>query len=112
MFNRTAPSFDNADFVDVVIHSYRHRMGNAPGEPRFHDLERRLAERPKINVPVITLYGADDGIGRPVPENAAERTQLSALGPRRAIPGAGHFLRREKPPAVSAAIVEALAAST
>src|SRR5215467_906795 len=61
-FNRTAPSFDNPDFVDVVIHSYRHRIGNAPGEPRFVDLERRLAERPKINVPVITLYGADDGI--------------------------------------------------
>src|SRR6266702_812361 len=110
-FNRTAPSFDNPDFVDVVIHSYRHRMGNAPGEPRFHDLERRLAERPKISVPVITLYGADDGIARPAAENPGERTQLSALVARRVIPGAGHFLPREKPDTVSAAILEVLAGS-
>src|SRR5438477_6969609 len=110
-YNRTAPSFDNPDFVDVVIHSYRHRMGNAPGEPRFHDLERRLAERPKISVPAITLYGADDGIARPAAENPGERTQLSSLVARRVIPGAGHFLPREKPDAVSAAILEVLAAS-
>src|SRR6266478_1967904 len=64
-YNRTAASFDNPDFVDVVIHSYRHRIGNAPGEPRFKVMEEKLAERPKINVPVITLYGADDGIARP-----------------------------------------------
>ena len=110
-FNRTAPSFDNPDFVDVVIHSYRHRMGNAPGEPRFHDFERRLAERPKISVPAITLYGADDGIARPAAENPGDRTQLSSLVARRVIPGAGHFLPREKPDAVSAAILEVLAAS-
>src|SRR5215510_1970286 len=75
-FNRTAPSFDNPDFVDVVIHSYRHRIGNAPGEPRFMEMEQRLAQRPKINAPVITLYGADDGIARPVGENPNERNQL------------------------------------
>jgi pimeloyl-ACP methyl ester carboxylesterase len=107
-FNRTAPSFDNPDFVDVVIHSYRHRIGNAPGEPRFKDMEERLAERPKINVPVITLYGADDGIARPVPENANERNQMPALAARRVIAGAGHFLPREKPEAVSSAILELL----
>jgi len=107
-FNRTAPSFDNPDFVDVVIHSYRHRIGNAPGEPRFKDIEERLAERPKINVPVITLYGADDGIARPVPENASERNQMPALAARRVIAGAGHFLPREKPEAVSSAILDLL----
>jgi len=107
-FNRTAPSFDNPDFVDVVIHSYRHRIGNAPGEPRFKEMEERLAERPKINVPVITLYGGDDGIARPVPENANERNQMPALAARRVIAGAGHFLPREKPEAVSSAILELL----
>lgn len=30
-FNQTASSFDNPDFVDVVIHSYRHRYGLVPG---------------------------------------------------------------------------------
>jgi len=110
-FNRTAPSFDNPDFVDVVIHSYRHRMGNAPGEPRLIEMERRLAQRPKINVPVITLYGADDGIARPAAESPAERGQLPSLIARRVIPGAGHFLPREKPDTVATAILEALTAS-
>jgi pimeloyl-ACP methyl ester carboxylesterase len=107
-FNRTAPSFDNPDFVDVVIHSYRHRIGNAPGEARFQDVERQLAERPKITAPVITLYGADDGIARPAPENPSERNQLPGLRARRVIAGAGHFLPREKPEAVSSAILELL----
>ena len=108
-FNRTAPSFDSPDFVDVVIHSYRHRIGNAPGEPRFMEMEQRLAQRPKIDVPAITLYGADDGIARPAPENPNERNQLPRLVARRVIAGAGHFLPREKPEAVSAAILELLA---
>jgi len=107
-FNRTAPSFDNPDFVDVVIHSYRHRIGNAPGEPRFMEMEQRLAQRPKINVPTITLYGADDGIARPAVENPNERNQLPGLIGRRVIAGAGHFLPREKPEAVSSAILEVL----
>ena len=110
-YNRTAPSFDNPDFVDVVIHSYRHRLGNAAGEPRLLEMERQLAQRPKINVPVITLYGSDDGIARPAAESPAERTQLPSLIARRVIPGAGHFLPREKPDAVSMAILEVLSAS-
>ena len=61
-FDRTAPSFDNPDFVPVVIHSYRHRHGNAPGDPRFDEIERRLAARPPITVPTIVLHGADDGV--------------------------------------------------
>jgi pimeloyl-ACP methyl ester carboxylesterase len=107
-FNRTAPSFDNPDFVDVVVHSYRHRIGNAPGEARFQEIERQLAERPKITAPVITLYGADDGIAKPAPENPNERNQLPGLRARRVIAGAGHFLPREKPEAVSSAILELL----
>jgi pimeloyl-ACP methyl ester carboxylesterase len=107
-YNRTAPSFDNPDFVDVVVHSYRHRIGNAPGEPRFQEMERKLAERPKITAPTITLYGADDGIARPAAENPNERNQIPGLVARRVIAGAGHFLPREKPEAVSSAILEVL----
>jgi pimeloyl-ACP methyl ester carboxylesterase len=109
-FNRTAPSFDNPDFVEVVIHSYRHRLGNAPGEPRFRELERRLAERPKIQCPAITLYGADDGLGRPPTESPREKELFPALVARRVIAGAGHFMPREKPDAVSSALLELLAA--
>jgi pimeloyl-ACP methyl ester carboxylesterase len=108
-YNRTAPSFDNPDFVDVVIHSYRHRIGNAPGEPRFLATEQQLARRPKIEAPVITLYGGDDTLGRGTREaSPAERTVLPKLMAHRVIPGAGHFLPREKPEAVSAALLEVL----
>jgi len=109
-FNRTAGSFDNPDFVDVVIHSYRHRIGNAPGEPRFTMMERRLAERPAIHAPSITLYGADDGIARPSTESPpAERAAFTALVARRVVSGVGHFMPREKPEAVSSAMSELLA---
>jgi pimeloyl-ACP methyl ester carboxylesterase len=111
-YDRTAASFDNPDFVDVVIHSYRHRIGNAPGETRFVEVERRLAMRPVIQTASITLYGDDDGIGRP-PADAPpqERASFANLKARRVIAGAGHFLPREKPEVVSSAILELLAAT-
>jgi pimeloyl-ACP methyl ester carboxylesterase len=108
-FERTAASFDNPDFVDVVIHSYRHRHGNAPGEPRFEGIERQLAQHPKIAVPAIVLHGADDGTVRPPADSSSERAQFPALITRRVIAGAGHFLPREKPEAVSSALLELLA---
>ena len=111
-FNRTAPSFDNPDFVDVVIHSYRHRNGNAPGEPRFQQMEQQLAQRPKIQVPSILLYGADDPLTRPrEAETPEERSLFPSLIARRVIAGAGHFLPREKPEAISSALLELLAAT-
>ena len=72
-------------------------------------MEKRLAERPKLEVRTITLYGADDGIARPAAENPNEKAQVPGLIARRVIPGAGHFLPREKPEVVSAAILETLA---
>jgi pimeloyl-ACP methyl ester carboxylesterase len=111
-YDRTAQSFDNPDFVDVVIHSYRHRIGNAPGEPRFEAMERKLAERPKIEVPVAVLYGADDLLVRAAPETtAAEKSTFPKLISKRVIAGGGHFLPREKPDAVSSAMLEVLAAA-
>jgi pimeloyl-ACP methyl ester carboxylesterase len=110
-FERTAPSFDNPDFVDCVIHSYRHRIGNAPGDPRFKELEERLAKRPKIEVPTILLRGADDTLGGREPAESADKASFPKLIARRMIQGAGHFLPRENPQAVSGALLEALAAS-
>ena len=110
-FNRTAAAFDNPDFVDVVIHSYRHRYGNAPTEPRFVETEKELAKRPPVRVPTIVLYGADDGIARPPAEAPpAERAVFPQLKAHRVIAGAGHFLPREKPEAVSSALLELLSA--
>jgi pimeloyl-ACP methyl ester carboxylesterase len=108
-YNRTAPSFDNPDFVDVVIHSYRHRNGNAPGEERFKDMERQLAQRPKIAAPSILLYGANDPLARASADvTPVERAVFPELVARRVIPGAGHFLPREKPETVSSALLELL----
>lgn len=84
-FERSAAAFDNSDYVDVVIHSYRHRMGLAEGFPRYAEIERRLAALPVIEVPTITLDGEADGVvpatdGR---SSAAHFTHRHPRGARR-----------------------------
>jgi pimeloyl-ACP methyl ester carboxylesterase len=99
----TAPSLDNPDFVAVTIQSYRHRYGNAPGDPAYDAIETRLATLPRISVPTIILHGEDDGVGPPA--NATPRDRLfTALIARRNLPRAGHFLSRENPADVVAAV--------
>jgi pimeloyl-ACP methyl ester carboxylesterase len=106
-FERTAQSFDSPDFVEVVIHSYRHRHGNAPGEARFDALERRLAERPPITVPTTVLHGADDTVDPP--RQSERHMPLFPAGTeRRVVPAAGHFLPREQPAAVAEALLALL----
>ena len=96
----------------MVIHSYRHRIGNAPGDPRFREMERQLAQRSTISVPAVLLYGANDPLARPsAEESPAERSLFPLLKARRVINDAGHFLPREKPEAVSSAMLEVLAAA-
>lgn len=108
-FERSAPSFDNPDFVDVVVHSYRHRHGNAPGEERFLAVERRLAARPPVTVPAIVLRGDESGFGRPSPDPSGDRRRFTNLVARRIVAGAGHDLPVQRPDAVSAALLELLA---
>ena len=113
LYDLTAPSFDNPDFVDCVVHSYRHRNFNAPGEARFLEVEQRLAARPKVSVPTVVLHGGDDGFGRPAPETTpAEREMFPNLVARRVVPGAGHFVPHEAPGEVATALLEVLAASS
>jgi pimeloyl-ACP methyl ester carboxylesterase len=107
-FNRTAASFDNPDFVDVVIHSYRHRNGNAPGEARFAGIEQQLAKRPEISVPSVVLYGGNDGVSLKPPAESEDRELFTSLVDRKVIPNAGHFLPREKPDVVSSALLKLL----
>jgi len=104
-FERTAVSFDNPDFVEVVIHSYRHRHGNAPSDPRFDEIERRLAKRPPITVPTVILHGGDDGVSL-ARRSERERSLFPAGTASHVVAGAGHFLPREQPGA--AAVVDAL----
>jgi len=98
-FDRTAPSFDNPDFVPVVIHSYRHRHGNAPGDPRFDEVERRLATRPPITVPTVVLHGAEDAVSSPR-RSEGNMALFPAGTARHVVAGAGHFMPREQPGAV------------
>ena len=104
-FDRSAAAFNNPDFVNVVIQSYRHRFGLVAGDPALLDIERRLAMQPPIAVPSITFDGADDGV-RP-PAVAAQHARFFT-GPRshRVIPGAGHNLPQEKPQVFADAVLE------
>jgi pimeloyl-ACP methyl ester carboxylesterase len=110
-FERTAASFDNPDFVDLVVHSYRHRNSNAPGDPRFAVVERQLSRLPQIHSPSIILRGADDGVNRPPADLGNDRIHFPALAATRVVQGAGHFVPRETPDIVVAAILELMTAT-
>lgn len=95
-FERTADAFDNPDFVDIVIHSYRHRYGIVGGDPSLEPIEAQLEKQPLINVPTIVLLGADDGVTPPdMTDHDARR--FSAKYERRIVPGTGHNLPQETP---------------
>ena len=106
-FAATAASFDNPDFVDVVIQSYRHRYGSALGDPALEPIERQLAGQPPIGVPTIVLHGAADGVG-PAPQSAGHARHFTGSYQRRVIPLAGHFLPHESPQAMVQAIRDLL----
>ena len=107
-FNLSAPSFDNPDFVDIVLHSYRHRHMNAPGEDRFIEVELNLAKGPPVTVPSIVLRGADNGLGAPSQDPSEDERNFTQLVARRIVSGAGHDLPVQRPDAVSAALLELL----
>jgi pimeloyl-ACP methyl ester carboxylesterase len=105
MLSRHAAAFDNPGYVDVVIHSYRHRLGHADGYPAHADVERRLAALPAISVPTITMDGDADGV---VPATDGKSTAGKFTGERqhRVIPKAGHNLPQEAPQAFADATFE------
>jgi pimeloyl-ACP methyl ester carboxylesterase len=107
-FARTAASWDNPDFVDVVIHSYRHRYAQADGDPALAHIEARLAAQPSIAAPTIVLHGEADAVWPPAD---SEHDGAKFTGPyqRRLVPLAGHFLPQEAPDEVVAALRELLA---
>jgi len=107
-FERTAVSFDNPDWADVTLHSYRVRWGHASGDPHYAALEARFDPPPKQRVPTLTLHGAQDPVNSP---QMSEGKESYFTGPyeRRLIDGAGHFPQRECAPETAAQIVEWLA---
>ena len=109
-FDRSARAFDNPDHVAIVIHNYRWRLGLAQGEPRYDDLEKKLAQAPVITVPTITMEG--DANGAPHPESAAYAKMFSGKYSHRTIQGGiGHNLPQEAPKAFAEAVIDVAADS-
>jgi len=104
-FDRSAESFNNPDHVSIVIHNYRWRLSLTKGEPKYDDLEKRLAEFPLITVPTITLEG--DANGAPHPDASSYAKKFSGKYSHRIIKGGvGHNLPQEAPQAFAKAVVE------
>ncbi|MBF9232172.1 alpha/beta fold hydrolase [Microvirga alba] len=104
-FDRTAASFDNPDHVSIVIHNYRWRLGLAAGDPRYDDLEKRLAEGPIITVPTITMEG--DANGAPHADASSYATKFSGKYAHRVVTGGiGHNLPQEAPQAFAETVVD------
>ncbi len=107
-FDRSAASFDNPDHVGIVIHNYRWRLGLAEGEPKYDELEKRLAAAPVIAVPTITMEG--DANGAPHPEPSAYAKMFSGKYEHRTIAGGiGHNLPQEAPQAFAQAVIDVAA---
>ena len=104
-FDVTAPSWDNPDFVDVVLHFYRVRWGNAPKDPHYAKLDARIAAHPEITVPTTLLHGGAEECS--LPASTANQARLFPGGyHRQVLPGIGHFVPREQPDAAVRAILD------
>lgn len=108
-FEKTSLAFDNPDFVEVVIHSYRHRYGLVEGDPALEEIEMLLARQPDITVPTITIDGADDGI-RPA-GSAGHAKRFTGSHEHLVIPGVGHNVPQEAPTEFAAAVIAVREAS-
>jgi pimeloyl-ACP methyl ester carboxylesterase len=104
-FERSAAAFDNPDFVDVVIHSYRHRFGLVAGDPAYAPIEQQLAQQPPIGVPTISFDGADDGVRAPA-DAALHGPRFAAARSHRVLAGVGHNVPQEAPQAFADAVLE------
>jgi pimeloyl-ACP methyl ester carboxylesterase len=102
-FARSMASLDNPDYVAIVIHNYRFRLGLEPGHPRYAALEQRLARLPPVAAPAITLDGAADGVA-PANDGKAQAGRFTGPRSHRVVPGAGHNLPQEAPQAFADAV--------
>jgi len=109
LYPLSAPSFDNPDFVEVVIHSYRHRFMYAPGDPALEHIEQALAKQPAIGVPTISLCGGDDGVG-PATEEDEDLGRFTGYYERRVLAGVGHNIPQEAPRETLKALLKLLEA--
>ena len=108
VLDRAAVSFQNPDYVDVVLHSYRHRLGLAEGYSPYEAIEEALAELPPITVPAVTLDGQADG-NFPATDGRSAASHFTGPREHRQVPLAGHNLPAEAPQAFAAAVLDVAA---
>ncbi|MTV38959.1 alpha/beta fold hydrolase [Duganella radicis] len=104
-FKRSAQAWDNPDYVEVVLHSYRHRLGHAPGYPDYEETEAFLATLPRISSPAITIDGAADGVIKAT-DGTASAARFSGPRQHRQLAGIGHNPPQEAPRAFADAVLE------
>jgi pimeloyl-ACP methyl ester carboxylesterase len=102
-YARSAAAFDNADFVEVVSHSYRHRYALVAGDPAYEAIEAKLAAQPAIGVPTVILDGTADGVAR-IGASKKHAARFTGRHERRLIERAGHNLPQEAPDAFADAV--------
>ncbi|MQY37433.1 Haloalkane dehalogenase [Streptomyces sp. RB17] len=105
-FDRTAAAFDNPDYVGIVIHNYRWRLGLAAGDPRHDGIEAKLARGPAIAVPTITVDGSSDPF-TPAGDGAAYRARFTGPYAHRTLKDTGHNVPQEAPEAFAQAVWDA-----
>lgn len=106
-YKQTANSFNNPEFVDVVIHSYRHRYGLVLGDPSIEETERRLVAQPRITVPSVVLDGDCDGV-MSLGGSEKHNVFFTAKYEHRVIPLVGHNLPQEAPNDFAEAVLSLL----
>ena len=102
-YEATAASFANPDFVEIVVHSYRHRYGLANGDPKLDDMERALVKQPTIQVPAIVLDPDTDGV-EPLSETGKDAAHFTGGYERIIVNGIGHNVPQEAPGQFASAI--------
>ena len=107
-FFKSAVAFDNPDFVDVVIHSYRHRYALVEGDPAYAAIEAKLAAQPPVLVPTIANDGDSDGVN---PGTAHHARKFEGFFERRVFAGAGHNLPQERPADWAQAVLDVRSAA-
>jgi pimeloyl-ACP methyl ester carboxylesterase len=110
-FAATAQAFDNRDWADVTLHSYRHRWGHASGDPACAEDEAALDPAPVLEVPTLVLHGTADGVNHP-DTSAGKESLFRGRYERRLLEGVGHFPQREAPGEVSRVLLDFLGADT
>jgi pimeloyl-ACP methyl ester carboxylesterase len=102
-FAQSAVAFDNPDFVEVVIHCYRHVFGLEAGDPSLQPFEDQLIQKPTIAVPTVTLDGATDPLK---PGGTAAHARMFVGRYEHRVVDGGHNLPQQTPQPFADAVLK------